>query len=545
MAVARRTTVYRGCPPSAWLGTGAASRRREAKIRFWSGAENDPERVALVDPRGFEWTAGELLAASHALVHRLRANGLGAGGGLAVVLPNGFEMVVAYLAAMQAGWYLTPINHHLVGDEIAHILGDCEAKVLIAHARYAAPAVDAVERLRPDGPKCYSVGGPIERFAPLADLLTGAPTTRPHGLQAGAVMYYTSGTTGRPKGVRRPLPGTHPEDAAVPFSDMLALLGIRSGADDVHLCGSPLYHTAVLAFAASALHSQQTVVLMDKFTPEAMLDLIERHRVTNSHMVPTQFHRLLALDEETRAGADVSSLRYVIHGAAPCPPSVKRQIIEWWGPVLYEYYGTTEGGGTYVNSTQWLQRPGTVGRPWAGADIKILDEQGNELPRGTEGTVYILLGGDGFAYYKDDAKTAANRIGDYFTVGDIGLLDDDGYLFLKDRSADLIIAGGVNIYPVEIENVLLEHPSVGDVAVFGAPDEDLGERVVAVVELKQGIETNGALAEELLRHCAAKLARFKVPRELTFSAALPRDPSGKLFKRTLREAYRSASAPPT
>ncbi len=512
-------------------------------IRFWSSAERDPGRIALVDPRGIEWSAGELLDASNAMVHQLRSIGFRSGDGLAVVLPNGAEMVVAYLAAMQAGWYLTPINHHLVGHEIAHILGDCEAKALIAHDRFADTVADAIELLGGTGLRRYSIGE-IDGFEPLSELLRGAPTTKPDDLDAGTVMYYTSGTTGRPKGVRRPLPATHPEDATVPFADMLGLLGIESDPDDVHLCGSPLYHTAVLAFAASALHTSQTVILMDKFTPAAMLDLIERYRVTNSHMVPTQFHRLLSLSDEERADADVSSLRYVIHGAAPCPPEVKRRIIEWWGPVVYEYYGTTEGGGTYVTSSEWLQRPGTVGRPWQGADIKILDHAGQPVPAGTEGTVYILLGDASFEYYKDEGKTAAARIGDYFTVGDIGLLDEDGYLFLKDRSADLIIAGGVNIYPVEIENALLEHPSVGDVAVFGAPDADLGERVVAVVETGRGVIGDDQLRDELLAHCASTLARFKVPRELTFTEALPRDPSGKLYKRKFRDAYRLAAGAP-
>jgi long-chain acyl-CoA synthetase len=246
--------------------------------------------------------------------------------------------------------------------------------------------------------------------------------------------------------------------------------------------------------------------------------------------------------EDERAEADVSSLRYVIHGAAPCPPEVKRRMIEWWGPVIYEYYGTTEGGGTFVDSEHWLEKPGTVGRPWPGADIRILDDAGDQLPPNVEGTVYIKLDPASFEYYKDAGKTSAARIGDYFTVGDIGLLDEDGYLFLKDRSADLIIAGGVNIYPVEIEHALLEHAAVGDVAVIGAPDPDLGERVVAIVEPSRGVQPSDALRDELMQHCANRLARFKVPRELTFAEALPRDPSGKLYKRKLRDAHRVAAA---
>jgi long-chain acyl-CoA synthetase len=395
--------------------------------------------------------------------------------------------------------------------------------------------VDSLERL-PAAPPTVIFVGAVDGFPAFDDYLRDASPTTPADRASGAVMYYTSGTTGRPKGVRRPLPGAPPEDADIPFLDMLGLFGITTSSDDVHLCTSPLYHTAVLAFAGSALHTGQRVVLMDRFDAASTLELIARHGVTNSHMVPTQFHRLLALPEAARC-ADVSSLRYVVHGAAPCPPDVKRRMIQWWGPVIYEYYGTTEGGGTFVTSAEWLERPGTVGRAWDGADIRILDDHGDELEPGEIGSVYIYLGSEGFRYHNDDGKTAESRIGDYFTVGDIGLMDADGYLFLKDRSSNLIIAGGVNIYPAEIENALLGHPGIADVGVFGVPDIDLGERVVAVVEPNATAVADDAFIDDVRTFATTQLARFKVPREFVLVTRLPRDPSGKLFKRKVRESY--------
>jgi long-chain acyl-CoA synthetase len=360
-------------------------------------------------------------------------------------------------------------------------------------------------------------------------------------------MYYTSGTTGRPKGVRRPLPACSPDDSAGMYAELLRLCGITASSDDVHLCTSPLYHTAVLAFAGDALHGGQRVVLMDRWDAATALDLIARHRVTNTHVVPTQFHRLLALPADVRDAADVSSLRYVLHGAAPCPVDVKRRMIEWWGPVIVEYYGTTEGGGTVVTSGEWLDRPGTVGRPWPGAEIRILDDDSarnataDEVPcaaPGTPGVVYIRLGDEPFEYHGDPAKTADGRRGEFFTVGDIGYLDDEGYLFLCDRIADVIISGGVNIYPAEIEGVLLAHDGVADAAVVGALDEARGERVVAVVEARDGASAD-ELADGLLAHCSQRLARFKIPTEFVFVDDLPRDPNGKLYRRRVRDAVRN------
>jgi len=505
-------------------------------VGFWKLAEEDPGRLALVDPSGAEVTYGELFATSNRLVHGLRALGLTAGDGVAAVLPNGVEMVSLYFAAMQAGWYLTPINHHLVGPEIAYIVDDCEAGAFIGHERFGDACRAAADAFALPAARCFGVGD-VAGFRPLPELTAGQPDSRPEDRSAGAPMHYTSGTTGRPKGVRRRLSGADPDAAAGAAGFLLRLFGTQPHDGNVHLCGSPMYHTAVLAFASTALHLGHPVVLMDRWTPELMLELIERHRVTHSHMVPTQFHRLLAVPDETRRGFDMSSLRSMVHAAAPCPVEIKHRMLDWWGPVVYEYYAATEGGGTVVTPQQWLERPGTVGLPWPASEIRILDDDGGDLATGEVGTVYMRLGQGDFEYFKDSEKTAANRTAGFFTVGDVGYLDEDGYLFLCDRRSDMIISGGVNIYPAEIEGALLTHPKVADAAVFGIPHDDWGEEIKAVIEPAPGVDPGEALTDDLLAHCSERLARFKLPRSIDYVAELPRDPNGKLYKRKLRDPY--------
>jgi long-chain acyl-CoA synthetase len=507
-----------------------------AEIGFWKIAQAEPGHVAVVGPDGVETTAGELLASANQLVHGLRELGLREGDAVAIVLPNCVEVFELYLAVLQAGWYLVPINHHLVGPEIAYIVGDSEAKALVVHERFSERCRDAVDELDFPEDRRFAVGS-VEGFSPYDQLKQGQPRTLPPDRTTGLVMNYTSGTTGRPKGVRRPLPGTNPDDAALVFGGMLLLFGLQPNDDNVHICGSPLYHTAVMVFAGGALHLGFTVVLMDKWTPEGMLEAIERHRVTNSHMVPTQFHRLLSLPDEVKARYDVSSLRHMVHAAAPCPVDVKRRMIEWWGPVIDEYYAASEGGGTLVTTEQWLEKPGTVGKAWPISEIAILDDEGDELPVNEVGTVYMAMSSGDFEYYKDKEKTERSRRGRFFTVGDVGYLDQDGFLFLRDRKADMIISGGANIYPAEIESVLLMHPKVADAAVFGIPHEDWGEEVKGVVEPAAGEEAGPALAEEILAFCSDKLARFKTPRSIDFVVEMPRDPNGKLYKRKLRDPY--------
>lgn len=503
---------------------------------FWNLAQQDPDHLALVEPNGNELTAGELLAEANRIVHGLRALGVKQGDCVATCLPNDAAMIATYLAAGQAGMYLTPINHHLTAGEIGYILTDCEAKAFIASDRFAAACSSAAEQAGLPASTRFAIGT-IAGFRPLSALTEGQPATLPGERAAGQVMNYTSGTTGKPKGVRRTLAPYDPDTVFSMYAMFLGMFGIQGRDDNVHLCGSPLYHTAVLVFVGSSLHLGHTVVLMDKWTPELCLEAIQKYRVTTSHMVPTQFHRLLALPEDVKRRYDVSSLRHMVHAAAPCPVDVKRRMIEWWGPSIYEYYAASEGGGTLVTPQEWLEYPGTVGRAWPSSEIRIFDDAGNQCASGQPGTVYMALGAADFKYHKDDAKTEANRRDGFFTVGDIGYLNEQGYLFLCDRKIDMIIAGGVNIYPSEIEAELLKHPKVADVAVFGIPHSDWGEEVKAVVEPAPGVEAGPALADELNAFCVANMAKYKCPRTIDFMASLPRDPNGKLYKRKLRDPY--------
>jgi long-chain acyl-CoA synthetase len=507
------------------------------QLGFWSIAQADPDHLAVVDPDERLVSAGELHAACNQVVHGLRALGLQPGDAVAMLLPNRVEVFELYLAVLQAGFYLVPINWHLVGPEIAYIVNDCEAKAFVADARFADHAVAAADEIDFPAAGRFAVGGEIPGFSSYDALKASQPTDPPADRTTGAVMNYTSGTTGQPKGVRRRLPGVPPEDQAIGFAGMLFMFRLAPFDDNVHICGSPLYHTAVLVFAGGAIHAGHTCVLMDKWTPQDMLRLIDQYKVTNTHMVPTQFVRLLGVPEEVRAQYDVTSLRHMVHAAAPCPPDVKHQMLDWWGPVIDEYYAASEGGGTIVFADEWLEHPGTVGRAWASSEIVILDDENNELPAGQIGTVYMHMKTGDFEYFKDKEKTDRSRAGKFFTVGDVGYLDEDGWLFLSDRKTDMIISGGANIYPAEIESVLIMHPKVADVAVFGIPHPDWGEEVKAVVEPIDGVEDGPALAAEILEWSVDKLAKYKTPRSIDFVEELPRDPNGKLYKRKLRDPY--------
>ncbi|MET7645520.1 acyl-CoA synthetase [Streptomyces sp. NPDC005426] len=501
---------------------------------FWAQATADPDRTVLIAPDGETWTAGRLHAEANRMVHGLRAAGLEEGDAFAAVLPNGVEFLTAYLAASQAGFYLVPVNHHLVGPEIAWIVSDSGAKVLIAHERFAEASTAAADEAGLPESHRYGVGTP-DGFRPYAELLENRPVSPPEGRTLGWVMNYTSGTTGRPRGIRRPLSGKLPEESYL--GGFLGIFGIKPFDGNVHLVCSPLYHTAVLQFAGAALHIGHPLVLMDKWSPEEMLRAMDTHRCTHTHMVPTQFHRLLALPAEVRQRYDVSAMRHAIHGAAPCPDHVKRAMIDWWGRCVEEYYAASEGGGAFATADDWLKKPGTVGRAWPISELAVFDDDGNRLGPGELGTVYMKMSTGGFSYHKDEGKTRKNRIGDFFTVGDLGVLDEDGYLFLRDRKIDMIISGGVNIYPAEIESALLSHPAVADAAVFGIPHADWGEEVRAVVEAAEGHEAGDELAADILGHCAERLAGYKRPKTLGFITTMPRDPNGKLYKRRLREPY--------
>ncbi|MGH3646702.1 MAG: acyl-CoA synthetase [Micromonosporaceae bacterium] len=503
-----------------------------AALGLWNIAREQPDRIALVDPYQRKISYAELAATADRYGRGLRTAGLAPRDTVVLLLPNGVELLALYFAALQTGLYVVPANWHLVGPEVAYILKDSEAKAFIAHEKFAGVARDAAAEAQPG---LLHAVGEIAGFQPLADL--GESGGRPDNRTQGAPMLYTSGTTGRPKGVRRPLTGADPDEPSPMALWFFGLFGLAPYEDHVHLCGSPLYHAAVLNFVTISIQLGHTAVLMDHFDPEQMLRLIEEQKVTHSHMVPTQFHRLLGLPESTRAGYDVSSLRAMIHGAAPCPDEVKRRMLDWWGSVVIEYYAATEGGGTLITAEEWLKRPGSVGRAWPGSVVTVLDEDGAEAQAGAPGLVYMRMGTSSFEYHKDAEKTAQSRRGDLFTLGDVGYLDEDGYLYLCDRKSDMIISGGVNIYPAEIEAELACHPKVADVAVFGVPHDDWGEEIKAVVQPVAGVSAGPSLTDELLAYAGSRLARFKLPRSIDYRDELPRDPNGKLYKRRLRDPY--------
>jgi long-chain acyl-CoA synthetase len=505
-------------------------------LTWW--AERIPDKRAIVSDHG-DRTFAELEANANRLVRALRSRGLGAGDAVALLCGNRPEFAEVVTACTRGGFRLTPINWHLTGEEAGYIADDCEAKVLIADDSVAGVALGALDVARAVKVKLAVGDAGIDGFESYADAIAAEDGSLVDEPTRGTQMLYTSGTTGRPKGVYRP-PGAGIDSATAAAT--INIYGYVEGGDDLHLCTGPLYHAAPLAFSLAApLAFGAGVVLMDHWDAEEALRLVAEHRVTHTHMVPTMFHRLLSLPAETRARYDTSSLRFVLHGAAPCPVEEKRALIEWLGPVVVEYYAATEGVGSFVDSNTWLAKPGTVGRPMGDGQVMIGDEDGNELPRNQVGLVYLKAGASRFEYYKDEDKTAATFKGEYFTLGDMGYLDDDGFLFLTDRTANLVISGGVNIYPAEVDAVLLQHPAVGDAATIGVPNAEWGEEVKAVVELQPGVEPSPALAQELIEHCRANLSHYKCPRTVDFVDELPRQDNGKIYKRLLRDQYRKGA----
>lgn len=502
---------------------------------FWAIAEESPERLAIADPDYREVSYGELYELTNRISKGLAALGLERGDHIATTLPNCIEQVALCLAAFQSGYYITTVNWHLVGPEIAYILGDAETRVYVTHERFAHESQRAADEARLPARARFAIGD-VPGFRPFDELIAGHDGGRPKQLSPGSFMFYTSGTTGRPKGVRRALPNANPDDIAKLSGGLFMLFGMQPHDGHVHITQAPLYHTAVNNWTTTSLHWGHGVTLMDKWTPEGALERIQKYRVTQSHMVPTMFHRLLSLPEEKRNAYDVSSLRCMIHAAAPCPIATKWKMLDWWGDVIWEYYAATEGGGTIVSAAEWRKYPGTVGRPWPNSEVKVFDADGNELPPGKSGTIYMRMGGNEFAYYKDEAKTNKARMKGFFTVGDIGYFNEDGYLFLNDRANDMIIVGGVNIYPQEIEGVLQQHPKVRDVAVFGVPNPDTGEEIKAVIEVEDGVPENDATRAEIMAFAKDQMTKQKWPRSIDF-AVMPRDPNGKLYKRKLKDPY--------
>lgn len=505
-------------------------------------AEAHPDRIAVIYGNGETVESyGALEERSRRLAHVFRGWGLEPGDCVAVLLGNDDSFFDVFWACHRAGLYLTPVNWHLQRDELRYIVENCDARAFLAHARFAEIAhasAEGIDRLAISA----SVGGEIPGFRALEDALSGAPSDTHLGEELeGSVMLYSSGTTGRPKGVRRPLRRVPAGDPATVIAavGLTGLFGMKEG--DVYLSPAPLYHAAPLIFASTQHRIGATAIVMRRFDPEQALRIIEDQKVTTSQWVPTHFKRLLSLPEPVRSGYDVSTLRVAVHAAAPCPVPVKEAMIAWWGGAIMEYYAGTEGGGTLIRAEEWLAHKGSVGRHWTGGKIHILDEEGCSIEEpGREGAIYFEAPPDPaarFNYYKDEIKTAGTYRGDLFTIGDIGTLDADGYLYLTDRQSNMIISGGVNIYPQETESHLITHPMVYDVAVIGVPNDDLGEEVKAVVVPAPGNEPTPALANDLLAYCRSHIAHFKCPRSIDFVTALPRTETGKMQKRKLRDRY--------
>lgn len=502
---------------------------RGMNVALW--AKYMPEAPAVRSASG-DRTFAELNARVNQLVRALRARGLAAGDSLALMCGNRCEFAEVFWATRRAGLRITPVNWHLTGEEASYIVDDCDARAIIVEAQFG----QAAREIRASAAKAavrIVIGGELEGFEEYERVLRNEVATDIADPHLGASMLYTSGTTGRPKGVHRPLTPLTPAQTTTAAN-------YQPGAS-VHLCAGPLYHAAPLAFSLAVPHAYgAAVVMMESWDSERALQLIEQHRVTHTHMVPTMFHRLLSLPEAVRLRYDLSSLEFVLHGAAPCPVAVKRALMDWLGPVVHEYYAATEGTGTYVDPRTWRAKPGTVGKPETPDHVRILDAEGRELPPHEPGLVYLKAPALGrFNYYKDDQKTSRAYRGDYYTLGDVGYLDDDGFLFLTDRSAHLIISGGVNIYPAEAEAVLFTHPAIADVGVIGVPSPEWGEEVKAVATLRPGYTPSLRLEAEILEYCRSHLAHFKCPRSIDFVEQLPRYDNGKLYKEKLRALYRA------
>jgi long-chain acyl-CoA synthetase len=476
-------------------------------------------------------------ARTNRLAHLLRAHGLKRLDHYAIFMENNNRYLESCGAGERSGLYYTCVNSYLTADELAYIVNNSESKALITSRARRDVALKAIGQcpklellLIVDG---TGDDGPFVDFAKAVSAYPGTPIADE---SLGTPMLYSSGTTGRPKGILRPLPENPPSKPLPLFDFLVKLWHYRE--DMTYLSPAPLYHSAPQAAVSLTIRNGGTAIIMEHFDPEAYLGLVEKYRVSHTQLVPTMFSRMLKLPAEVRERYDLSSLEIAIHAAAPCPVQVKEQMIEWWGPIIHEYYGATEGlGFTACDSREWLAHRGSVGRVLLG-DLHILDENMQPCPKGTPGEIWFKTATP-FEYFNDPAKTAEARSADgtMSTVGDVGYVDDDGFLYLTDRSTFMIISGGVNIYPQECENLLITHPKVADAAVFGVPNEDLGEEVKAIVQPVAGSRPGPELADELMAFCAQHLSRQKCPRSIDFTDELPRLPTGKLYKKALRDRY--------
>jgi len=505
-------------------------------------AVTQPDKPAIIMAgTGEVQTYRELDERSNQLAHLLRAQGLQRGDHVALFMENQIRYMEIVWACFRSGLYITAINSFLTAEEVAYIVDDCDAEVVISsrakaeHAARIDPSTtpNVTRWLMTDG-VAADPGGPV--WESYEDAVSEFPVGKIDDESPGMYMLYSSGTTGRPKGIKRPLPD-FPMDEFDPRTKLMMSSAYDYHADMVYMSPAPMYHAAPLAFSSPVQRVGGTLVLMEKFDAGGSLAAIDKYNATHSQFVPTMFVRMLKLDDAERLSHDLSSLQVAIHAAAPCPVDVKRRMIEWWGPIIYEYYAGTEGNGsTMIDSETWLAHPGSVGQARVGV-IHICDAEGNDLPAGEIGGVYFSGGGT-YEYHNEPQKTADAALpGGRTTLGDIGYLDEDGFLFLTDRKAHMIISGGVNIYPQEIEDAMIAHPAVVDVAVFGVPHPEMGEEVKAVVQPADGVDAGDALAAELIAYARDHIAHYKCPRSVDFEAELPRLPTGKLYKRLLRDRY--------
>lgn len=500
-------------------------------------ATQHPDRAAIIMAETGETISyAELEARANRLAHLLRDHGLQRLDHFSVFMENNSRYQECSAAGERSGLYYTCVNSYLKAEELAYILNNSESKILITSADRLPVALEALTHA-PNIIKCLVVGsdGDTPTVINYEEAVAAYPATPIADEYQGTAMLYSSGTTGQPKGILRPLEKVGPGEPLPLLAFLSELWHYRE--DMIYLSPAPLYHSAPQTAVNLTIRKGGTAVIMERFDPQLFLELPGRYKITHTQLVPTMFSRMLKLPEEVRQQADLSSLEVAIHAAAPCPVQVKEAMIDWWGPIIHEYYGATEGlGFTACNSEEWLQRKGTVGKVMLG-DLHILDEDGKPCPPGVPGEIWFKTASE-FSYFNNEKKTQQGRSpdGTMSTVGDVGYVDD-GFLFLTDRATFMIISGGVNIYPQETENLLITHPKVMDAAVFGVPNEDLGEEVKAVVQVVDGVTADEALVAELMAFCAEHLSHQKCPRSIDFEDELPRLPTGKLYKRLLKDRY--------